>query len=456
MRILDRLIPRSITTQITGIVAISTILAIFVVMTVVIFFVEGNPRYSATTMATQIGTVTRLARALKSDDEVAAILDAARDNGIKVTRVPLSDLQISPRGCCLSAQAVLLIRRLQLWWGVEALEIVPPPGSDPDQLAVRLDERDALLFEVVIGFSFWTILLAPSALTLIIVLLFVTLLSIYAVRWIISPLSAVAAAAQSFGRSPEDDRLVRRRGPREIVQVADALNDMRTRIRALLDDRTNMLAAISHDLRTPLTRLRLRAERLADPVQREGQLHEITRITHMLDETLNYLRQDIRSESLSRIDLPSLLQTVCVEFADVGHAVAYDGPLHLTWRCRPNVLARAITNIVDNATKHGTVITVSLRFLGEDGGERGVEIDVGDDGPGIPPELHEKVFDPFFKGDAARGVVARSGFGLGLSIARDVVKGHGGEIELLDRAPHGLIVRVRLPSAPATLDGNIS
>lgn len=456
MRILDRLIPRSITTQITGIVAISTILAIFVVMTVIIFFVEGNPRYSATTMATQIGTVTRLARALKSDDEVAAILDAARDNGIKVTRVPLSDLQISPRGCCLSAQAVLLIRRLQLWWGVEALEIVPPPGSDPDQLAVRLDERDALLFEVVIGFSFWTILLAPSALTLIIVLLFVTLLSIYAVRWIISPLSAVAAAAQSFGRSPEDDRLVRRRGPREIVQVADALNDMRTRIRALLDDRTNMLAAISHDLRTPLTRLRLRAERLADPVQREGQLHEITRITHMLDETLNYLRQDIRSESLSRIDLPSLLQTVCVEFADVGHAVAYDGPLHLTWRCRPNVLARAITNIVDNATKHGTVITVSLRLLGEDGGERGVEIDVGDDGPGIPPELHEKVFDPFFKGDAARGVVARSGFGLGLSIARDVVKGHGGEIELLDRAPHGLIVRVRLPSAPATLDGNIS
>ncbi len=82
-----------------------------------------------------------------------------------------------------------------MWWGVEALQVVPPPGGSPDQLAVRLDERDALLFEVVIGFSFWTILLAPSALTLIIVLLFVTLLSIYAVRWIISPLSAVAAVA---------------------------------------------------------------------------------------------------------------------------------------------------------------------------------------------------------------------------------------------------------------------
>lgn len=444
MRILDRLVPRSITTQITGIVAISAILATFLVMMILIFFVEGNPRYSPTTMGAKVGTVALLARASKGDDEVAAILAAARDVGIKVRRVPLSDLKISRQGCCLSTQAMLLIRRLQSWWGVEALEIAPAPGSDPDQLAVRLNERDALLFEVAIGFNFLTILLVPSGLTLIVVLFFVVLLSIYAVHWIISPLSAVAAAAQSFGRYPEDDRIVRRRGPREIVQVADALSDMRTRIRALLDDRTRMLVAISHDLRTPLTRLRLRAERLTDPVQREGQLHEITRITHMLDETLNYLRRDVRSEELSRIDLPSLLQTVCVEFADVGHAVAYDGPPRLTWRCRPNVLARAITNIVDNATKHGAFVTVSLRL--RDGHE--VEIDVGDDGPGIPSELREKVFDPFFKGDAARGLVARSGFGLGLSIARGVVRGHGGEIELLDRAPRGLIVRVTLPEDP--------
>ena len=452
MRFLDRLIPRSITAQITYIVAISVTLGLVVVMAIMLFFLEGNPRYSVTAMAAQVGTVTRQAQASKTDDEVAAILAVARDTGIKVRRVTLSELEISHRDCCLSIEALLLVRRLQSRWGVDALEVVPPPGSDPDQLAVKLNERDALLFDGVSAFSFWTIVLAPLALTLIIVLLFVVLLSIYAVRWIISPLSAVAAAAQSFGRSPDDDRIVSRSGPREIVQVADALNDMRTRIRALLDDRTSMLAAISHDLRTPLTRLRLRAERLTDPVQREGQLHEIARITHMLDETLNYLRSDVRSESLSRIDLPSLLQTVCVEFADVGHVVAYEGPPRLTWKCRPNVLARAITNIVDNGTKHGAVVTVSLRLLGE----RGVEIDVGDDGPGIPPALHEKVFDPFFKGDTARGAAGRSGFGLGLSIARDVVKGHGGEIELLDRAPRGLIVRVRLPGETAIHRGNIS
>src|SRR3546814_2600672 len=113
---------------------------------------------------------------------------------------------------------------------------------------------------------------------------------------------------------------------------------MRIRIRALLDDRTRMLAAISHDLRTPLTRLQLRAERIADQELREGMLREIAQVTRMLDFTLNYLREDVRSESASRIDLPSVLQTICAEFADVGHAVSYEGPGRLTWTCRPSVL----------------------------------------------------------------------------------------------------------------------
>jgi signal transduction histidine kinase len=114
-------------------------------------------------------------------------------------------------------------------------------------------------------------------------------------------------------------------------------------------------------------------------------LHEITRVTRMLDETLDYLREDVRSESTSHIDLPSVLQTICAEFADVGHAVSYEGPAHLTWTCRPNVLTRAISNVVDNAVKHGSVVTVALRAR-DDGA---VEIDVADDGPGIPSSLRE-------------------------------------------------------------------
>jgi signal transduction histidine kinase len=291
------------------------------------------------------------------------------------------------------------------------------------------------------GHNLWGFVLAPTVLTLAIVLVFVTLLSIYAVRWIVSPLSSITAAAQSFGRSPDDSRIASRSGPREIAQVADALNDMRTRIRALLDDRTRMLAAISHDLRTPLTRLRLRAERIGDRDLREGMLHEITQVTRLLDETLDYLREDVRSESASRIDLPSVLQTICAEFADVGHVVSYEGPARLPWTCRPSALRRAISNVVDNAVKHGSAVTVALRAR-DDGA---VEVDVADDGPGIASSARAKVFDPFFKGDDARSSAKRSGFGLGLSIARDVVKGHGGAIDLLDQTPRGLIVRISLP-----------
>jgi signal transduction histidine kinase len=284
----------------------------------------------------------------------------------------------------------------------------------------------------------------PSVLTVVIVLVFVTLLSVYAVRSITAPLSSVAEAARSFGRSPEDDRVVGREGPREIAQVADALNDMRTRIRRLLDDRTRMLAAISHDLRTPLTRLRLRAERVADDELRDGMLREIAQVTRMLDETIDYLREDLRAESATRVDLPSILQTICADFANVGWSVSYEGPARFTWTGRPGPLTRAISNVVDNAVKHGSAVLVALRTQ-PDGL---VQIDVADDGPGIAPALRDKVFEPFFKGDDARNAAGRSGFGLGLSIARDAMKGSGGEIDILERLPRGVIVRMSLPSTP--------
>src|SRR3546814_3201548 len=123
-----------------------------------------------------------------------------------------------------------------------------------------------------------------------------------------------------------------------------------------------------------------------------------------------YRAEDCRSGSASRIDRPSVLQTICAEFADVGHAVSYEGPGRLTWTCRPSVLTRAISNVIDNAVKHGSEVTVALRTR-NDGA---VEIDVADDGPGIASSLREKVFDPFFKGDNARSSAQSSGLGLGL------------------------------------------
>jgi signal transduction histidine kinase len=215
---------------------------------------------------------------------------------------------------------------------------------------------------------------------------------------------------------------------------------MRRRIQNLADDRTRMLAAISHDLRTPLARLQLRAERLPDTSASDGMLRDIAIVNDMLGETLAYLRESGSSEPIYRVDLPSLLQTICAEFTDIGNSVSYEGPGRYTFACRARALTRAITNVIDNGTKYGSSVTVALQSCSP----TAVRIEISDDGPGIAPELLDKVFEPFFKADNARQSSARPGFGLGLSIAREIVRGHAGEIELLPHTPHGLTVRVSL------------
>lgn len=281
---------------------------------------------------------------------------------------------------------------------------------------------------------------------LAVIVFIILFLSVYAVRWITSPLSSIAAAARSFGRSSAEHGTLSTTGPREIAQVAEALNDMRKRVRSLVDERTQMLVAISHDLRTPLTRLRLRAERLDDANLRIAMLQDIAMVNDMLGETLAYLREGGPLEPVHLVDLPSLLQTICAQFADVGHAVSYAGPDRFAFACRAHALSCAVTNVVDNGTKHGDTVELALRVL-DDGT---AEIDVSDDGPGIRPSLRDKVFEPFFKGDGARPSSGRGGFGLGLSIARDIVRRDGGTIALLDRAPRGLTVRLSVAGQPAT------
>lgn len=286
-----------------------------------------------------------------------------------------------------------------------------------------------------------TFVLVPATFVASVVGIFVVLLSAYGARWITRPLSSIAAAADSFGRSPAAGIELSERGAREIVAVAGALNRMQRRIRSLLDERTRMLSAISHDIRTPLTRLRLRADRLPNVEDREGVLREISRIDEMLTETLEYLRAEASGDTPEPADLPSLLQTICEDFADVGASVAYEGPGRLAYSCRPRMLARAVTNLVENSVKHAPDVRVTLRPR-TDGS---VEIDVQDNGPGIHAADRERVFEPFFIVDRSRGALGRGGFGLGLAMARTVIEGHGGRIGLFDRPPHGLVVRIHLP-----------
>jgi signal transduction histidine kinase len=271
-------------------------------------------------------------------------------------------------------------------------------------------------------------------------------LSLYAARSIISPLSAFAAAARAVGRTTGGSQVVPERGPQEIVQVARALNGMRDRIHALLDERTSMLTAISHDLRTPLTRIKLRAERISiistKSAATEGILSDIAQMEQMLVETLSYLRDDAHSEPSLRVDLPSMLETICIQFADLGMSTAYEGPKTLVYRCQAGGMTRAMSNLVENAVKHSANVVVTLRSLANGS----IQIDVDDDGPGISYSLRQRVFEPFFKIDSARTSNGTEGFGLGLSIARNVVEAHKGTIELLQCVPQGLKVRICLPA----------
>lgn len=283
---------------------------------------------------------------------------------------------------------------------------------------------------------FW---IGPWFLTLLFAAISVTLLGLWTARTLTAPLSSFARAAESFSLNGAAAPLPER-GPEEIRSVAKALNRMRERISALIDDRTRMLAAISHDLRTPITRMRLRSEFIEDHGHRSRMLGDLDQMRSMLESVLSFLRNDRKLESMTLVDIATELQLVNDQFADMGHKVAYDGPEHAMATLRPDDLHRGITNLVENAVRFGAEVTIRLRMSSDT-----VTIDIEDDGPGISDARKDAMLEPFVRGDVARNMDEAAGFGLGLSIARAIVLAHSGELSLHDRRPHGLIARIELP-----------
>ncbi len=260
---------------------------------------------------------------------------------------------------------------------------------------------------------------------------------------VIVPLTRVAHAAERVGVDINAAFLAEQ-GPAQLQRVITAFNDMRLRLQRLLNDRTLMLGAISHDMRTPLTRLRLRVEtdRAAD--EKQKMLADIESMENMLASSLSFIRGVDDAEAHDAVDLESLLQTACDMVSDLGGDVEYSGAVRSRYRCRPQALLRALTNVIMNATKYGSCARVTLaRIPGS-----GFVVDVEDEGPGISNAEKDKVFEPFYRSDEARDV-DRQGMGLGLAIARSVILGHGGTIDLLDRKPRGLLVHIVLPEAAA-------
>jgi hypothetical protein len=212
----------------------------------------------------------------------------------------------------------------------------------------------------------------------------------------------------------------------------------------LVSDRTQALAAVSHDLRTPIQRLRLRAGFLDDAEAQRSIDADLDEMEAMVGATLAFLRGDTDGEEPRPTDLAAILRTLCDEAADRGGAVTIDGPDHVLLRLRPVATKRAFANLIDNAVKYGGAAWVALR----DAPEAAV-VSVEDDGPGIPEAAMATVFEPFQRLEASRNR-GTGGTGLGLTIARRAVEGHGGTITLANRPGGGLVVTVRLPREDTT------
>jgi signal transduction histidine kinase len=279
----------------------------------------------------------------------------------------------------------------------------------------------------------------PIASTILFVIVSVSLLGIWATRALHRPLSGFAKAAEGFSVDGDVAKLPEC-GPEEIRAVAKAFNRMSDRVKALVGDRTRMLAAMGHDLRTPITRLRLRSEFIGDSDLRGQMLRDLDQMNAMTEDVLVFLRDGQTRETVTAVDVASSLQTICDQFTDLGHDVQYQGPDHATLTARPDDLRRAVANLVDNAVRYGTHVMVRLT---SDNAELCIAVE--DDGPGIIDASKVAMLEPFVRGDA-RTMDDRAGFGLGLAIARTVAEAHGGTLTLHDRAPHGLAARIALPA----------
>lgn len=261
----------------------------------------------------------------------------------------------------------------------------------------------------------------------------ITLVALWVVGRAARPFATFAAAAERLGVDVAAPPL-EEAGPREVRSATHAFNVMQQRIRRFVEDRTQMLAAISHDLRTPITRMRLRAEFVEDETERTKMLADLEEMEHMIAATLAFARDDAAREVRRPVDVAALVQGLS---DDLG--AEYNGPDALVMPARPVALKRAVANLLENARKYGGGGHASL---GEKDGQ--IIITIDDTGPGIPESEFEHVFAPFVRLESSRNRET-GGTGLGLSVARAAARAHGGDIALSNRPEGGLRVRLILP-----------
>ena len=319
-----------------------------------------------------------------------------------------------------------------------------PAGLDLDQtgslervMAVRLLDGSWVIFSSptrtwglseAARWMIWMVFLGIS----------ITLFTVLAARRFAGPIKELARAVHGFGVNPQAPAIAET-GPRELRQVIRTFNEMKAQIQKFVSYRTMMLAAISHDLRTPLTRMRLRGELLEDAEQQARLFRDVDEMQAMVDGALAFFRDDAVSEPTTAFDLANVLLTLTNDYADQRIDIRYEGPAHAIFQGRPFALKRALANLVDNAIKYATPPTIELLREAD-----AYVVLIRDRGPGIPEHALANVFLPYYRVEKSRNRNT-GGVGLGLTVAQAIVQGHGGEIRLRSPSQGGLEARITLP-----------
>lgn len=342
--------------------------------------------------------------------------------------------------------ALMALLKTELPAGAKLSFRIPPnvPESVREkaiQAVVQLDSGESLVLHLIDPFTM------PSEAALLrylgFVLLAVSPFVLWAAHLSTRQIDKMLATVEQFGKNPSSPPVVES-GPEELRKAARAINAMRDRILLHIEERTRILAAIAHDLQTPLTRLRLRAEALEGGSQRERIINDIEYMANLVKEGLDYARSEHLCETPSVIEVNHWLEGMVDDVQDAGGSCTLRGRAQAPYTGALRALTRAIQNLIDNALKFGTEAEIEI----EDTFER-LTIRVLDNGPGLSDALMQKVFDPFFRAEMSRNRET-GGSGLGLSIARNIVRSHGGDIRLSRRSQSGLAMVVELPRSAGT------
>ena len=325
----------------------------------------------------------------------------------------------------------LRFHEISLWNISRALQ----HNLDSFQISIQLEKNQWLNLNATIYSQFLYEQL--SLLFLEIIVLGSILVSAWSINRFTQPLAQFKSAAEKLGIDIHATPLQVKAGPAIVQEVAEAMNQMQQRIQDLIRDRTQMLAAISHDLRTPITRMKLRLQLIDGDNMQDELSSDLDEMERMVNETLSFARDDSREETMVQVDLVSLLSTITNELQDMGRSVVFESALpRAPVSGRPLALKRAFVNLINNGVRYGQSVSIKLS---SQAGKIIVRVD--DQGPGIPEADMERVFQPFFRLEHSRSRHT-GGVGLGLAVTRDIFQAHRADIQLRNRKPKGLQVLV--------------